>query len=85
MPTKKTAAETKAARPKPPKILRLAYSVPRDVVVDLDGSLFHFYAADRRGLRARRPLVIDDATWAKLKNKAAVKRMLDKGQIEVPR
>lgn len=76
--TPKTA---KPKRAKPPKLLRVYYSVKRTTVVELDGSRFHFYREERTGLRKARPLLVDEPTWAKLQSTAPVQRMLGKGQI----
>lgn len=79
--TEKTEPAKSAKSPKPPSIVRVHYSVPRSLVVEMDGSRYHFHAEDRRGLRRSRPLLVDDVTWAKLQSTPAVQRMLAKGQI----
>ncbi len=76
MPTRKKKAPTAA-----PKVVRVRYSVPASIRVEQEGARHWFYAADRRGLRRSRPLVIDAATWEALCKTDAVQRMHKRGQI----
>lgn len=71
------SAPAKTKRPKPPKIVRVAYRVERDAVVELDGKRHHLYASSPT--RIARPLVVDSATWDKLKADPMVADLLARG------
>lgn len=81
MATSKTKPK-RAPRPKPPVIVRLAYDVERDVVVELGGKRHIFYAVGRDGLRSKRPHLVDAETWAKLQKDKTIQSLVELGQLK---
>lgn len=77
MATKKSETAAKTRRPKPPRIVQVAYTVSADVLLELDGKRFRLRAPGptRRAV----PLVVDADTWAKLKTLPAMAALLARG------